>query len=607
MKLLVSGFHGENRALHPMLVPDGTGVLSLNQNPVRGDLRPWKSPATVATVPAGRQSIYRLGRDVAADDLYWLSWPTEVHAVKGFLSDDTTERTYYTGDGFPKWTDNVMGVASAPYPTAWRQLGVPAPTAAPILTVLARVAVVAGSFVLGTSYTIVSVGTTDFTTIGAANNTVGTVFKATGAGTGTGTVTVYNTESESRYYTYTFVTDKGEESAPGPVSAELVCKTDDTVAISSLTAAPSGSFGIDRIRIYRTQSGQTGATDFFFLREVAIGTTDTTDDGRLLGEVVPTDGWLMPPADLKGLTSMWNGMMAGISGNSVRVCEAYTPYAWPIAYDVIPPNATPVALARFEQNLLVLTTGRPVIVTGGSPDALDETPMDLAEACVAPRSVVSFGHGVAWACPDGLAYYGASGPKIITAGLMTRDDWQAIKPESIVASVYEGAYLGFYTVGGVTKGFLVDPLRPAGIFFMDLRADALYFDEIQDALFLLDGTDIKKWDTGTPLTATFRSKQMHTPKPTSFACAEVVADAYPVSFKLDAINLKAADVTKLIAAFPMLTAPTATSLRYFVNVPDGAAFRLPGVVAQDWQLELATSGAVQGAAVAQSMAEIATV
>ena len=46
---------------------------------------------------------------------------------------------------------------------------------------------VAGSFVVGKTYQIVSVGTTDFTLIGASANTVGVIFNATGVGTGTGT------------------------------------------------------------------------------------------------------------------------------------------------------------------------------------------------------------------------------------------------------------------------------------------------------------------------------------------------------------------------------------------------------------------------------------
>lgn len=47
--------------------------------------------------------------------------------------------------------------------------------------------VTAGTFVVGTSYAIVSVGSTSFTAIGASSNTVDTVFTATGAGSGTGT------------------------------------------------------------------------------------------------------------------------------------------------------------------------------------------------------------------------------------------------------------------------------------------------------------------------------------------------------------------------------------------------------------------------------------
>ena len=44
-----------------------------------------------------------------------------------------------------------------------------------------------GNLAVGYKYTIVSVGTTDFTAFGASANTVGVVFTATGTGTGTGT------------------------------------------------------------------------------------------------------------------------------------------------------------------------------------------------------------------------------------------------------------------------------------------------------------------------------------------------------------------------------------------------------------------------------------
>ena len=120
-----------------------------------------------------------------------------------------------------------------------------------------------------------------------------------------------------------------------------------------------------------------------FRRGIAAGLTFTTDDNRdISAEPLPSATWLPPPADLSNLTAMWNGMMAGISGNAVRVCESYKPYAWPIAYDVLPPDSRPVALKVFGQSLLVLTTGRPRLVTGGTPDSLDDQPIEWVEACV---------------------------------------------------------------------------------------------------------------------------------------------------------------------------------------------------------------------------------
>jgi len=56
--------------------------------------------------------------------------------------------------------------------------------------VVSPATVAAGSFTTGQSYTIVTIGTTDFTAIGATANVVGFTFTATGAGAGTGTAKV---------------------------------------------------------------------------------------------------------------------------------------------------------------------------------------------------------------------------------------------------------------------------------------------------------------------------------------------------------------------------------------------------------------------------------
>lgn len=530
-----AGFAGENRAIHPRLLPDNVGTVSRNCKPGRGDLRPWKAPAQVATVPAGRQTIYRMGRDTPSDNTYWLSWTGVVHAVRGFEADDTTERTYYTGDGAPKVTDNVMALAGAPYPTANRPMGIPAPATGPLVSVVG----------------------------GGADTLVQTYF-----------------------YAYTYVNDWGWESAPSPVSLPVDRKTDATATVSGFAAPPAGNYQINRIRIYRTQSAASGVAEFFFLREIALGTASTTDDNRDLGEVMPTVTWLAPPADLSQLRALWNGMLAGISGSSVRFCEAYTPYAWPIAYDVVPPDGTPVALGVFGQSLLVLTTGRPLLVAGSSPESMDQQPLEFSQGCVSARSVVGMGNGVAWASEDGLCWYGQGGARILTAGLMTREDWQALNPASIIGQMYEGLYFGSFDDGNGRTGFFIEPGNPSGIFFTDLGYAAMHFDELQDQLYVLDNNQVKRWDAGTLMTYRARSKVFRAPQPLNFAAAEVVADSYPVTFRVFADGV----------------------LKHTQTVQGRSPFRLPaGFMALDWQMELQGDDAVQGVAMATSMQELSNV
>lgn len=536
MKLTLSGFQGANRALHPKLLPDGVGVASSNQKPGRGDLRPWRGPLEVATVPMGAKSLYRMGRDVASDTLYWLSWPREVHVSQGFESEDSTERTYYTGDGAPKVTDTTLALAGTPYPMASRDLGVPQPSGALHPAVSAAEA-----------------------KAGSADAMLETVF-----------------------YVYTYVSDWGAEGMPSAVSIQVDKKRVDSVLISNFAAPPAGNYGINRMRVYRTQANSGGA-DFYFLKEVVIGTILIIDAGEDLGEVMATSTWDMPPADLKGLISLWNGMLAGISGGSVRFCEAYVPYAWPMSYDAIPPDGTPVALGVFGQSLLVLTTGRPLLLSGSSPDSMDQQPLEIPQGCTAARSVVSMGNGVAWSSNDGLCWYGAGGARILTAGIMTREDWQALRPASVIGCMYEGLYFGSYDDGTGRKGFMIDPGNAQGIYFLDVGFEAMHFDELQDQLYVVAGTKVMRWDAGVPMQATFQSKVFRTPYPTNFSCAQVVADGYPLTVRVYADGV----------------------LRHTQTVEGRQPFRLPsGFRAEDWQVTVVTSHAVQGLVIANNISEL---
>jgi hypothetical protein len=75
---------------------------------------------------------------------------------------------------------------------------IPAGTEDNVLMSVTTSTVNAGSFVIGTEYTIKTQGDTIWTAIGAANNNVGTVFTASGTGSGTGVATTNVWQSSSK-------------------------------------------------------------------------------------------------------------------------------------------------------------------------------------------------------------------------------------------------------------------------------------------------------------------------------------------------------------------------------------------------------------------------
>jgi len=121
-------------------------------------------------------------------------------------------------------TDAVVGLAFySGYGAKELDLDVLANSSADdVLTASGGTDVNAGSFVTSTVYIIKTVGTTDFTAVGAANNNVGTVFTASGAGTGSGVATEANDVVSTQISTTT----------TGDPAIILICRDGDTNKIT---------------------------------------------------------------------------------------------------------------------------------------------------------------------------------------------------------------------------------------------------------------------------------------------------------------------------------------------------------------------------------------
>jgi hypothetical protein len=139
--------------------------------------------------------------------------------------------------------------------------------------------VAAGSFVVGATYQILVVGSTNFTLIGASANTVGVVFTATGAGTGSGTATVIGTFSPTdtmashagwtEFVNYTvggsavrgtavFTTPTGNSSTTPGLNIVTAAAASITYLITSTGGNIGGCFLVTGTGAVNTQSSTAG-------------------------------------------------------------------------------------------------------------------------------------------------------------------------------------------------------------------------------------------------------------------------------------------------------------------------------------------------------------
>ncbi|MFU1851453.1 hypothetical protein [Citrobacter portucalensis] len=486
-------------------------------------------------------------------DDYWFAWDHDVDVIRSPIAQDPYNRIYYTDGEYPKLTSADIALVGDNLPSAYYRLGVPAPETA-----------------IGIS-AVTPPNDDD-------SNPV---------------IDDDPTNDETRYYCETYVTAYGEEGPPGPASADVEITTPGSSVTLSLAALPAGNNNITRRRIYRTVT-TTSDAEFMEVAELDIAATSYVDalTSDELTATLETEDYLMPPDNMIGLCTMNNGISVGFAGNEILFSMPYLPYAWPDAYKLSTYDNI-IAIASVDTAVVAGTEGVPVVFSGITPSNISDKPVQLNQACLSKRSMVSMLGFVLYAGPAGIVKITASGAgSVATANVLTRDQWQDFNPDTIRAWSVGGNYIGLYDsdadgdgVYDTVKGFIYDPNNN------DLRRltntfDTAYADPQSDLLYVAKGTEL--WisqASQTPLSMRWRSKIFHVPQGTSYSVCRVMSPS----------------VIQVGARF-FIEGQLAASL------PPGSIvdniFRLPVMAGSKWQVEVYGYAQVDRITLAQSVKEL---
>ena len=592
----------------------------------------------------------------------WLAWPAgnTVDVANSPIPQDTLGRLYWSSvnpatinnttiDNFPRMASQPTQIDIINNTARIRRLGVPAPTAAPTITENKKNASVnsfPGGTITGMSSTSpVTVSTSgtqpfangqtviveiDSTSDGGMKEISGLQFVVTNCQTGSfdlvasnGTtytkftagatkLTISRVYLESdlvtRSYVYTFVTDLGEEGMPSPPSPATNFNYDSTENVSAVLSGMSwASSYINRVRIYRTESGTSGA-NFFFTKEVPLGVSASSfsavDDVKdaALGELLPSATWLPPPNGLQGLVAMPNGFLAGFVGNTLYFSEPYMPHAWPAAYTKTTPRNI-VGIAVYGQSLVVATQGKPQVGAGSDPSSVTLMELDFDAPCLSKGSLCSTGTGVAYAAPDGLAFVSAFAQEIITVPYFSLANWQAAFSPTMQAIFHESRYIAFST--DATRPTMIVENRPdigMNMSFASVLGTAPAIDPDNDTLNFIgniNGVYIGRyvWEGGASAqTATWVSRTFTAPHAVNPSVCRVFAQSYPVTLKIGYANFT--------SPYGQTGAEITTQLGPF-TVAGSEPFRLPGgYLSREFSVTVTTNARVQMISISDNFDEL---
>ena len=353
-----------------------------------------------------------------------------------------------------------------------------------------------------TTATLSRVGSTNIATVKLANphNMVaGNRFKISGTTTDSGNFNVTNgiVLSVVDRLTFTYSNNGGDVSSTADANGTLFHDVAETVDDTARYWGDGGAFNF---------------TDDFLVSN--------------LNTILESTDYDKPKSTMQGLTAINNNMLAGFFDNQLCFSFPDKPHAWPIKFRITVDDPV-VGIESTGAFTLVLTEKYPYVVTGNNPETLDIKKINVEYPCVAKRSIVNMGYGIAWATNGGLALYDNSGlTSLVTRGIHDWDTWsESIDPTTIIGQYYNDKYFGSHS----TNTFIFEKEQNSGYFTTSQYTfTAAYLDSLNDILYYIDNElgDVKEWDNSgqvlSPLN--WKSKTIVTKDYINFGAARVIAD-----------------------------------------------------------------------------------
>lgn len=523
-------FFGCRPRVAPHLLPASFAQVAKNVDTASGALSPMRRHSRVAALyGTDIRSLYKWEEN---GNTHWITSVNALDYVKNPAGSDLYERVYYTGEAEPRVHAN--DIVSTPFdPTAdFYKLGVPAPTGKPTIE------------------------------------------------------SGYTPDSTYRAYIYCFITAYGELGPPFQSDIASIADYGSGSVTLSRIEAPEGSRRINRIWLYRTNSGDSGA-EFDFVKEYAVpaftaydgeaayndgdyvsfgspallykcihnsttgippndpvnGVGGTGDDyweyftlvddvaDENLGETCPSRTWDPPPAALCGLTVHAAGFFAGFAGNTVYLSEPALPHAWPYSYSF---EHEIVAIAAFGNSIAVITRGYPYLLTGSAPEQMSKNKLAVFYPGLSRRGTVAADNGVLYPAKAGLIRIDEEdGVVNKTAKIFTEKEWKDYATSQTIAAYSSKKYIGF----SGQAGFVIDFTTMSFTTLSD-PASAVYQCNDDGCIYLVAPDDydmdnppsplplcVREWEgnAADPMFYRWRSKLFITAFRTNFSCARVMA------------------------------------------------------------------------------------